>query len=106
MKTVLVISTLDTKGQETLYLKDKLTAIGLAPILMDISGRGSDIAGIDIAANRVAEAGGGNFEEIQSYFKGIINVFKQMNYSKFKEDKFNEFQKKLESLVAEKAVTS
>ena len=43
-KSVLVISTLDTKGKETLYLKDKLSAIGLAPILMDISGRGSDIA--------------------------------------------------------------
>jgi uncharacterized protein (UPF0261 family) len=64
-KSVLVISTLDTKGQETLYLKDKLSAIGLAPILMDISGRGSDIAGIDIPAARVAEAGGGSFEEIQ-----------------------------------------
>lgn len=65
-KTVLVISTLDTKGQETLYLKDKLSAIGLNPLLMDISGRGSDIAGIDIPADRVAEAGGGSFEEIQS----------------------------------------
>jgi uncharacterized protein (UPF0261 family) len=65
-KSVLVISTLDTKGQETLYLKDKLSAIGLAPILMDISGRGSDIAAIDISASRVAQAGGGSFEEIQS----------------------------------------
>jgi len=65
-KSVLVISTLDTKGQETLYLKDKLSAIGLNPLLMDISGRGSDIAGIDIPAARVAEAGGGSFEEIQN----------------------------------------
>jgi uncharacterized protein (UPF0261 family) len=65
-KSVLVISTLDTKGQETLYLKDKLSALGLIPILMDISGRGSDIAAIDIPAHRVAEAGGGSFEEIQA----------------------------------------
>ena len=65
-KSVLVISTLDTKAQETLYLKDKLSAIGLSPILMDTSGRGSDIAGIDIPAARVAEAGGGDFEEMQS----------------------------------------
>ena len=65
-KSVLVISTLDTKGQETLYLKDKLSAIGLAPVVMDISGRGSDIAGIDIPAARVAEAGGGDFEEMQN----------------------------------------
>ena len=65
-KSVLVISTLDTKGQETLYLKDKLSAIGLAPVVMDISGRGSDIAGIDVPAARVAEAGGGDFEEMKN----------------------------------------
>ena len=65
-KSVLVISTLDTKGQETLYLKDKLSAIGLAPVVMDISGRGSDIAGIDIHASRVAAAGGWEFEEMQN----------------------------------------
>ena len=63
-KSVLIISTLDTKGQETLYLKDKLSTIGLAPILMDISGRGSDISGIDIPAKQVAAAGGGSFDEI------------------------------------------
>ena len=65
-KSVLLISTLDTKGQETLYLKDKLSAIGLAPVVMDISGRGSDMAGIDISAARVAEAGGGDFEEMKN----------------------------------------
>jgi uncharacterized protein (UPF0261 family) len=65
-KTILVISTFDTKGQETLYLKDKLDKIGLKPVLMDISGRGSDAAEIDIPAARVAEAGGGRFEEIQA----------------------------------------
>ncbi|MEJ2165157.1 MAG: Tm-1-like ATP-binding domain-containing protein [Desulfobacterales bacterium] len=65
-KSVLVISTLDTKSQETLYLKDKLSGIGLKPVLMDISGRGSDAAEIDIPAARVAEAGDGRFEEIQA----------------------------------------
>jgi uncharacterized protein (UPF0261 family) len=65
-KSVLVISTLDTKGQETLYLKDKLRTIGLSPILMDISGRGSNIDGIDVPAARVAEAGGGNFDEMKN----------------------------------------
>ena len=65
-KSALVISTLDTKGQETLYLKDKLSAIGLDPILMDISGRGSDLEAIDIPAARVAEAGGADFLDIQN----------------------------------------
>jgi uncharacterized protein (UPF0261 family) len=65
-KSVLVISTLDTKGQETLYLKDKLSAIGLTPLLMDISMRSSDISKIDIPAEHVAAAGGAGFEEIQA----------------------------------------
>ena len=65
-KSILVISTLDTKGQETLYLKNKLRAIGLEPILMDISGRGSDIVDIDIHASRVVAAGGWKFEEMQN----------------------------------------
>jgi uncharacterized protein (UPF0261 family) len=33
---------------------------------MDISGRGSNIAAIEIPADRVAQAGGGSFEEIQA----------------------------------------
>ena len=33
---------------------------------MDVSGRGSDIAGIDIHAARVAESGGGDFEEMKN----------------------------------------
>jgi len=65
-KSVLIISTLDTKGQETLYLRDKIISLGLTPVLMDISMRGSDIAAIDIPADRVAESGGVSFEEIQA----------------------------------------
>jgi len=65
-KSVLIVSTMDTKGRETLYLKDKLRQLGLVPLLMDISGTGSDIAAIDIPAGRVAQAGGGDFENIRT----------------------------------------
>jgi len=65
-KSVLVISTLDTKGQETLYLREKLNELGLHPLLMDMSMRGSTISGIDITAQKVAAAGGSNFEEIRN----------------------------------------
>lgn len=44
-----------------------------------------------------------HFEEIQGYFKNIINLLKQMNYSEFKNEKFLDFQDKLKDLVAERA---
>jgi uncharacterized protein (UPF0261 family) len=64
-KTALIISTLDTKGRETLYLREKLSHLGLKTLLMDVSMRGSAIPAIDIPAERVAAAGGSRFEEIQ-----------------------------------------
>lgn len=64
-KSVLVISTLDTKQQETLYLRDKLEACGLQPLLMDISMRGTQASPADIPPEHVAAAGGGNFDEIR-----------------------------------------
>jgi len=65
-KTVLVISTLNTKQQETLYLRDKLEACGLQPLLMDISMRGTKASPADITPDQVAAAGGGNFDEIRN----------------------------------------
>jgi uncharacterized protein (UPF0261 family) len=65
-KTVLIISTLDTKGLETEYLVEKLTGLGLNPLLMDISMRGDAPSGADIPPDRVAAAGGSNFEEIRT----------------------------------------
>jgi len=64
-KSVLVISTLDTKRQETLYLRDKIEACGLRPLLMDTSMRGSQDSEADITPDRVAAAGGGDIDEIR-----------------------------------------
>jgi len=63
-KTVLIISTLDTKGQETLYLKGKFEALGLNPLLMDISMRGEGPSPADISPDDVARAGGSDLREI------------------------------------------
>mgnify|MGYP006278081563 FL=1 len=65
-KTILVISTLDTKGQETLYLRDKIVSLGLETLLMDLSMRGDGISPADIPPARVAEAGGSSLEEIHA----------------------------------------
>ena len=64
-KTVLIVSTLDTKEAETLYLRDQLQELGLTPLLLDVSMRGVEGCRADIAPDQVASAGGGNFEEIQ-----------------------------------------
>ncbi|MEN8117541.1 MAG: V-type ATP synthase subunit A [Bacteroidota bacterium] len=45
-----------------------------------------------------------NFEEVNPYFKRVINVFKQMNYSEFHSEQFKKFEGELENIVNEKAV--
>jgi uncharacterized protein (UPF0261 family) len=64
-KTVLIISTLNTKREETLYLKEQVELVGLKTLLMDISMRGDGASEADILPNRVAEAGGSRFEDIR-----------------------------------------
>ena len=36
-----------------------------------------------------------NFEECSSFYKGIINILKQLNYSEFNSDKFKNYEKEL-----------
>lgn len=45
-----------------------------------------------------------NFVDVMDYFKKMINVCKQMNYSAFKSDEYETYKKELDSLVAEKSV--
>jgi uncharacterized protein (UPF0261 family) len=65
-KSILIIGTLDTKGQETLYLRDKIAALGLSPILMDISMRKVQDCGAEITAQAVAAAAGTSRQLIQA----------------------------------------
>jgi uncharacterized protein (UPF0261 family) len=64
-KTVLIVSTLDTKGAETLYLQKKLEAVGLQTLVMDLSMRGDGAWPADISPAQVAVAGGSTVEEIR-----------------------------------------
>jgi uncharacterized protein (UPF0261 family) len=64
MKTILIISTLDTKGVETFYLRDKIKELGKIPVIIDISMRLAEGMIADISPSKVAEAGGSSFEEI------------------------------------------
>ncbi|WP_299980743.1 Tm-1-like ATP-binding domain-containing protein [Desulfobacula sp.] len=63
-KTVLIISTLDTKREETRYLKYKFKEIGVLPLLMDLSMRGKEASHAELTPSHVASAGGSTIEEI------------------------------------------
>ena len=43
------------------------------------------------------------FTEVMDYFKNIINIFKQMNYSEYKSESFEKFNKQLGGLLKEKS---
>lgn len=66
MKSILIVSTLDTKGAETFYLRDRIKALGKNPVVLDISMRPTGAAEVDIPPDRVAAAGGSSLEEILS----------------------------------------
>ncbi len=42
------------------------------------------------------------FEECTSFFKGLINLFKQMNYSEWDSDKFRDYRSQIDQMVAAK----
>lgn len=43
-----------------------------------------------------------NFLDVMEYFRKIINVCRQMNYSEFKSEKFVEYENELKNILAEK----
>ncbi len=45
-----------------------------------------------------------NFLDVSEYFKRVINLCKQMNYSEFKSEQFEDYRKKLADLLAEKQI--
>lgn len=45
-----------------------------------------------------------SFTEVDLYFKRIINHYKQMNYSEFKSEKFNNFEKELNQIIQERII--
>jgi uncharacterized protein (UPF0261 family) len=65
-QTILIISTLDTKGDETLYLRGRIEALGLKTLVMDLSMRGKGASPGDITPDQVAAAGGSSLREIHS----------------------------------------
>jgi V/A-type H+-transporting ATPase subunit A len=46
-----------------------------------------------------------NFEQIGSYFKKMINLFKQQNYKEFETDDYRALEKEIDALLSERVVT-
>lgn len=64
-KTIIILSTLDTKGSEAAFLKKLIQERGHRVILLDTNTGGEPSIPPDISAKEVAEAGGGNIEEVR-----------------------------------------
>ncbi|MGH7287754.1 MAG: Tm-1-like ATP-binding domain-containing protein [Myxococcota bacterium] len=65
-KHIVILSSLDTKGEEAQYLKDLIEARGFRTLLLDTSiGREPALAP-DISSEEVARLGGGNIREIRA----------------------------------------
>lgn len=45
-----------------------------------------------------------SFEEVNKYFRQVINLLKQMNYSKYESDDFKKFEQQLNALLEERKV--
>ena len=77
-KTIVLVSTLDTKGSEAAFLKDLIQERGHRVILMDINTGGEPPIPPDISSKEIAEAGGGNIEELRR-MKDTAKIYSIMN---------------------------
>jgi uncharacterized protein (UPF0261 family) len=65
-KTIAIVCTLDTKGEEAKYLKELIQARGYKTILVDTNMGGEPTITPDVSAEEVARAGGGDIREIRA----------------------------------------
>ena len=64
MKTVAILSTLDTKGEESAYLRERIEALGGRARLFDIGVVGEATVPADVARDVIAAAGGKSMDEL------------------------------------------
>ncbi len=63
-KTIAVVATLDTKGQEAQFVKQRIEEAGLAAVLIDAGVIGESPFSAEVPREDVAEAGGTNLNEL------------------------------------------
>jgi uncharacterized protein (UPF0261 family) len=62
----LIVATMDTKGQEAIFLADCLKAQGVSVKIMDAGIRGQCLNPVDVTREEVARAGGKSLPEVQN----------------------------------------
>ena len=63
-KTIAILATMDTKGQESNYLREKIESLGGSALLIDMGVVGEPGTRVDIGREELAAAGGGSLEEL------------------------------------------
>lgn len=64
--TVLIVATVDTKGEETAFLKNCFSRIGIPVLIMDAGIRGESLVPVDITREQVAESGGKTLIDVRN----------------------------------------
>jgi uncharacterized protein (UPF0261 family) len=67
--SIVIVSSLDTKGQEVKFIKDLIEQRGHKTVLLDMSMRGEPQIPADISCEEVARAGGTSIQEIKTSAK-------------------------------------
>jgi len=65
-KNILILGTMDTKGEQLQYLKEQIRARGHETVLMDLSMGGRSTYAADIAASEISRLGGQPLEELMA----------------------------------------
>lgn len=65
-KTVAILATLDTKGDEAAFLRDQILSGGGRPLLIDLSVIGESSVEADVPSSEIAEAGGRSLAELRA----------------------------------------
>lgn len=65
-KNIVILGTLDTKGEQILFLKEKITKRGHRAIVMDLSMGGKSLFHADITPHELANISGKNLEELMA----------------------------------------
>ncbi len=86
MATVVLLGTLDTKGLEYAYLRDRVREHGVDTVLVDVGVLGEPLTRPDITREEVARAAGADVTEfrdqdaaaIMRYYDGVGNLYERL----------------------------
>jgi uncharacterized protein (UPF0261 family) len=65
MTTIVLVGSLDTKGEEYAYARDRLRDLGLGTLLVDTGTLGEPTVAPDVTASEVAAAGGARLDDLR-----------------------------------------